>query len=253
MRSAGPAATSRRPQAAASAGFTLVELLVVVAIIALLVALLAPTLQAARERAKLVVCLSNVNACLKGHQLYAAQNEDHKPYLLPATTEYIAFTGQAIRFQRQTIGQGLLIRYNLLPSFDALWCPAVNVPGERQRQEANWPAGEVCESAYVYHWFQTPEPLAHFESEADMRAFLRRETTYDHARRAGWHAVTMDVNTLAPRSGVPYLSHPALKRVNIGFVDASARSFPVDDDLTIDDKQTFQAYLRAWNRAHALH
>jgi prepilin-type N-terminal cleavage/methylation domain-containing protein/prepilin-type processing-associated H-X9-DG protein len=51
--------------------FTLIELLVVVAIIALLVAILIPSLANARAQAKKVICLSNAHSLARAHLLYA--------------------------------------------------------------------------------------------------------------------------------------------------------------------------------------
>jgi len=55
-------------------GFTLIELLVVVAIIALLIAILLPSLGRAREKAKSVACLSNLKSL--GLAAYMYQNDN---------------------------------------------------------------------------------------------------------------------------------------------------------------------------------
>lgn len=52
-------------------GFTLVELLVVIAVIAILVSLLAPALSAARASAQSAVCASNTRQLQTGNELYA--------------------------------------------------------------------------------------------------------------------------------------------------------------------------------------
>ncbi len=60
--------------------FTLIELLVVIAIIALLVSILMPSLQKAKEMAKNVVCMSNQKTVSHGIFLYCNQYDDQYPY-----------------------------------------------------------------------------------------------------------------------------------------------------------------------------
>jgi prepilin-type N-terminal cleavage/methylation domain-containing protein/prepilin-type processing-associated H-X9-DG protein len=57
-------------------GFTLIELLVVISIIALLLSILMPGLQKAKEAARRVVCSSNMRSLSLANLLYAADNND---------------------------------------------------------------------------------------------------------------------------------------------------------------------------------
>ncbi len=66
------------------AGFTLVELLIVIAIVALLLSILLPSLSAARAMARSAVCKSNLRQLHIGNQTYT---NDHDDYYVPAASD----------------------------------------------------------------------------------------------------------------------------------------------------------------------
>jgi prepilin-type N-terminal cleavage/methylation domain-containing protein len=63
--------------------FTLIELLVVVAIIAVLVAILLPSLSRAKETTRRTICAANLKAQAQGLQVYASQYSDCLPQFQP--------------------------------------------------------------------------------------------------------------------------------------------------------------------------
>lgn len=101
----------KRPHYAA---FTLVELMVVIGIIAVLLSLLLPALNRAREQAKSVQCASNIRSILQACESYALESNDVMP--IPSLYGETITSGQPFIFSGPSAGivdfkLGTLARY----------------------------------------------------------------------------------------------------------------------------------------------
>lgn len=111
-------------------GFTLVELLVVIGIIAVLVGILLPVLTKARESAKRTQCLSNLRELANGFRIYAATFKDACPigYLADLKQfSYILNDNNGTNF-RVCTALGCLPNSGIMKDGKVWYCPSENDP-----------------------------------------------------------------------------------------------------------------------------
>jgi prepilin-type N-terminal cleavage/methylation domain-containing protein len=111
-------------------GFTLVELLVVIGIIAVLVGILLPTLAKVRQQALNANCASNIRQIIIACQSYAANNKGYLPprfregkeqYLQPLYTYFVQDVQVGKPWPRY--GLGLLWEQKYIPTEACFYCP----------------------------------------------------------------------------------------------------------------------------------
>ena len=114
-----------------SRGFTLVELLVVIGIIALLISILLPSLGKARQAATRTACLANTKQIMFAFNLYANANKDYLPFSAPnnlsRNEDWVWWQNSATRIAN--LGDGGIGPYlDLKPTnYKVLVCPADDV------------------------------------------------------------------------------------------------------------------------------
>jgi prepilin-type N-terminal cleavage/methylation domain-containing protein/prepilin-type processing-associated H-X9-DG protein len=102
-------------------GFTLVELLVVIGIIALLVAILLPALNKARKSAETVQCASNLKQIFLGLQFYAEDNRGWLPPVSYKQSPYPTWVNFICATDPPNLWQ---IPHNYLPTAEVMYCPS---------------------------------------------------------------------------------------------------------------------------------
>lgn len=121
-----------------SRGFTLVELLVVIGIIALLISILLPSLAKARESAKRVQCLSNLRQVHQSLILYALKYKDAAP--LGYLDGFKQWNFYILGASPRAVLLGLLYPANLMPEPEVFYCPSAKYPAfQFDTIENPWP------------------------------------------------------------------------------------------------------------------
>lgn len=101
--------------------FTLMELLVVIAVIAILLTLLLPSLGKARYMARIAVCASNISQNGKGALMYAKNNDYH----FPETNAGKPYNTYTIKEGKIFFNHGVLAEKDYVTT-GVLFCPEMN-------------------------------------------------------------------------------------------------------------------------------
>ena len=217
--------------------FTLIELLLVIAIIALLAALLMPALSAAQARGKRIVCLGNLKQTATSFQMYTADNDgklvQNYPldYSLPEGSTNSWVLGD-MKVSSDSTNQTLIRQGKFFPyaSQVALYrCPVDpsrtgGMPRVRSYSMNGWIGSRYMETYPRTTDFRTFVRDNEVVSAGPARLWViidEHEVTIDD----GWFLVTMD-------DSKPFASFPAARHegsYGLNFADGHAKFYKVSD------------------------
>lgn len=221
--------------------FTLIEVLVVVAIIALLVAILLPSLSRARSISQRAVCMSNLSQLGKAMTVYAMENNDYFPMPLREYEGDVVYDRGPIPFtERSEYGangvddmSALFPRY--LKDLKAWECPSArNIVRDREDLKRTYTTYAEPRYGIAYEYFPfmyytlrfmtTGKPEYHIDSSKPV-SFIR----FSRLKRASGVVVTNDNDNTKPNNelndGDP---HWELRGGNWGCADGHVQWARVD-------------------------
>jgi prepilin-type N-terminal cleavage/methylation domain-containing protein/prepilin-type processing-associated H-X9-DG protein len=232
-----PAGTARR------GGFTLVELLVVIGIIALLMSILLPTLGRVRDRANMVKCMSNLRELTRGWLLYAQNNRDWVPVAMTGNTGWVrdGATDQAI------------IDGSMYPFVNSV--PLYKCPADVLDRNRSYSANDYWNGSWGAYAGQRVQRLSQARRKSDVFVFIE-----EWDRRGNFQGFNQGSFVVGVYPSWVWVDYPAFfhgKGTSFSFADGHAEHWTWGDPRTLKleaNNQTHQDSedLRAVQRAAGL-
>ena len=138
-------------------GFTLIEILVVIAIIAMLMSILMPSMQKAREQSRQVVCGTNLHAIGQGIFLYA---HDHDDLLIPGDYSVSWMVWGEMEQSYRQVNLGYLMTAKTLPvprsEKSVFFCPSMKPRTTMQTSGEVYFDYETFEDCWQHEGYAAP-------------------------------------------------------------------------------------------------
>jgi prepilin-type N-terminal cleavage/methylation domain-containing protein len=207
-------------------GFTLVELLIVIGIIGLLVTIIMPALHRARELAKDVVCLTQVDAQLKAIHIYAAEHDGLAPAAADVPLKFTSWGGvlppisHAASFMiwaglnHEPSALGVLIEQDYL-DYPGAFCPNdLDVEAEEEYAKLAGRTDEIGWCSYIYRQLDG--------QDTDPPQDTRLEELGENAQGRRITALVFDAQVTMQWQDLPLKGPHRGTSCSVGFVDGGA-------------------------------
>ncbi len=242
-------------------GFTLIELLVVISIIAMLLAILMPSLTKSREQSKRVVCMANLHAIGQSLYIYA---HDFDGMLVPgecqtpwnvwsAPTES---TGCEIGVQSQSVNLGHLLSEDKVPmptgENHIFFCPSANNfdrGGSYDNFKSTWGKSDL--TTYITYMFNNS--LDGFDSSVDSG----QQTILFHTDKVNYLMTDASVHVFNVKKLVydvnagPEGLAQVCSRTGVCFPTSMLHEWFTDGQVDLDEAKEFLANPLLWVSQHA--
>jgi prepilin-type N-terminal cleavage/methylation domain-containing protein len=222
----------------ASAGFTLVELLVVMGIIALLIGILLPSLSSARKRANEIKCLASIRSILQAVHLYASDTDGRlvcgsaNRLLYPGQPPYEPINSMAtyqfwLGLNQEPSGLGVLVEKKLLPP-ESLFCPTdTETDATAEAEKMRTRSTEIAWCSYLYRQLDGQQGTG-------AAGRTRLSNLGNNAQGQRLRVLVMDMQCTLEWEGVPFRRNHDGLRCNLGLADGSAITVPnTEENMTL--------------------
>jgi prepilin-type N-terminal cleavage/methylation domain-containing protein len=221
-------------------GFTLIEILVVIAIIAILASLLLPVLSSGKSKGKRVACFNNLKQFAISSQMYSADNDGKLVDNLPIAQGTNVWVPGSMTEPTQATNQALIRQGKLYPYASQVpiyRCPAdpsqsSGVPRVRSYSMNGWIGSRYMERNTAGDLYRTFVRESEIGAAGPARLWSiidEHEATIDDA----WFLVTMD-------DSQPFASFPATRHEHgyaLNFADGHVEAYKLRDPTTPDPGQ----------------